>query len=196
MQNDTISALRFVKDELNRVGGVLNFPIIQNLITQVKGARAKYMADLEEKNRLRQEVEKRIKESQAAISKAQIAKTECEKIDSEIKKCEVNLKVANKIVEDGNKQLQDVLSKSKLDRNKIQQAQSKIETGLERKRKIENKLHSLQQKRKKFQIKNLSSYIIVLRFCLVSLVYIFFNVYLLLENLLLANLQNRQDRSW
>ena len=50
MQNDTISALRFVKDELNRVGGVLNFPIIQNLITQVKGARVKYMADLEEKN--------------------------------------------------------------------------------------------------------------------------------------------------
>ena len=149
IQNDTISALRFVKDELTRVGGVLNFPIIQNLITQVKGARAKYMADLEEKNRLRQEVEKRIKESQTAISKAQIAKTECEKIDSESKKCEVNLKVANEIVEDKNKQLQDVLSKSKLDRNKIQQAQSKTETGLERKRKIENELHPLQQKRKK-----------------------------------------------
>ena len=46
------------------------------------------------------------------------------KIDSEIKKCKVNLKVANKIVKDGNKQLQDALSKSKLDRNKIQQAQS------------------------------------------------------------------------
>ena len=84
-----------------------------------------------------------------AISKAQIAKTECEKIDSEIKKCEVNLKVANEIVEDGNKQLQDALSKSKLDWNKMQQAQSKIETGLEWKRKIENELHSLQQKLKK-----------------------------------------------
>ena len=82
MQNDTISALRFVKDELNRVGGVLNFPITQNLITQVKGVRAKYMADLEEKNRLRQEEEKQIKEMEAAISKAQIAKTECQKIDA------------------------------------------------------------------------------------------------------------------
>ena len=112
MQNDTISALWFVKDELNRVGGVLNFSIIQNLITQVKGARAKCMVDLEEKNRLPQEEEKRIKESQAVISKAPIAKTECEKIDSEIKKCKVNLKVANEIVEDTNKQLQDVLSKS------------------------------------------------------------------------------------
>ena len=61
------------------------------------------MADLEEKNRLRQEEEKRIKESQAAISKAQIARTECEKINSGIKKCKVNLKVANEIVEDGNK---------------------------------------------------------------------------------------------
>ena len=50
MQNDTISVLRFIKDELNRVGGILNFPITQNLITQVKGARAKYMADLEETN--------------------------------------------------------------------------------------------------------------------------------------------------
>ena len=89
------------------------------------------MADLEEKNWLCQEEEKQIKESQAAISKAQIAKTECEKIDSEIKKCEVNLKVANEIPEDGNKQLQDALSKRKLDQNKIQQAQTKIETGLE-----------------------------------------------------------------
>ena len=83
-----------------------------------------------------------------AISKAQIAKTKCEKIDSEIKKCEVNLNVANEIVEDINKQLQDALSKSKLDRNKIQQAESKIETGLEQKI-TENELHSLQQKRKK-----------------------------------------------
>ena len=70
---------------------------------------------MEEKNWLHQEEEKRIKESQAAISKVQIAKTECKKIDSEIKKCEVNLKVTNEIVEDGNKQIQDELSKSKLD---------------------------------------------------------------------------------
>ena len=63
------------------------------------------------------------------------------------KKCKVNFKVANEIVKDGNKQLQDALSKSKLDQNKIQQAQTKIETGLEqKKKKIENELHSLQQK--------------------------------------------------
>ena len=58
MQNNKISALWFVKDELNRVGGVSNFPVTQNLITQVKGATAKYMADLEQKNLLRQEEEK------------------------------------------------------------------------------------------------------------------------------------------
>ena len=43
------------------------------------------MADLEEQNRLRQEEEKRIKESQATISKTQIAKTECEKMTLRLK---------------------------------------------------------------------------------------------------------------
>ena len=55
----------------------------------------------------------------------------------------------NEILDDGNKLLQNALSKSKLDWNKIQQAQSKTEIDLEQKRKIENELHSLQQKRNK-----------------------------------------------
>ena len=49
IKNDTIVALRIVKDELRRVGGVVNFKFTKELIDEAKGSRSKYMADLEEK---------------------------------------------------------------------------------------------------------------------------------------------------
>ena len=54
-----------------------------------------------------------------------------DEVDSKIRKCELSVKAANEIIEDGNKKLQEALSCKKLDRNIVQSAQSKIEIGLE-----------------------------------------------------------------
>lgn len=60
------------------------------------------------------------------------------------------MKAANKIIEDGNSKLQEALSKGKLDRNLVQRAQSKIEIGIDRKRKLESQLDTLVKKKQSF----------------------------------------------
>ena len=47
MGEDTIVALKLVMDGLNRVGGLLYFPISKDLQISIKGARDRYHAVLE-----------------------------------------------------------------------------------------------------------------------------------------------------
>ena len=49
IQEDTVVSLLIVKDWINEHGGTLKFPVTKELRQQVKGARAKYTAFLEEK---------------------------------------------------------------------------------------------------------------------------------------------------
>ena len=42
---ETLKALRLVKDELNQVGGVFNFDITCSLLDEVKLSRLRYKAD-------------------------------------------------------------------------------------------------------------------------------------------------------
>ena len=48
LKEKAIKPLLFVKDELFRVSGLMKFNITQDLISKVKGALAKYIADFEE----------------------------------------------------------------------------------------------------------------------------------------------------
>ena len=48
LKEKTIKPLLFVKDELFRVSGLVKFNVTQDLISKVKGALAKYIADFEE----------------------------------------------------------------------------------------------------------------------------------------------------
>ena len=43
----TIEALRFERDEICRVGGVMKFPVNRKLLSSVKGAHGRYVGDLE-----------------------------------------------------------------------------------------------------------------------------------------------------
>lgn len=143
MKEKTIEALRFVKDELFRIGGVLKFNISQDLLMEVKGAHSKYVADLEEEKSLR-EAKKR-KEKKA--SNVQEKRSLCNMIESDIKKCEVSLQAADEIICDANKDLQTALTATKLDRNVLCQAQSKIDIGIDRKRKLEESIAILKKKK-------------------------------------------------
>ena len=148
IKNDTIVALRIVKDELRRVGGVVNFKFTKELIDEVKGARSKYMADLEEKKALKEKERIRKKVEVAASAHETEEKEESHSTNLAISKCELSLKSANEVIEDTNANLQKALSSSKLNRNMIQQAQSKIEIGIERKRKLEGDIETLKKKQK------------------------------------------------
>ena len=80
-------------------------------------------------------------------------KTVLEAINSNIANCEHQIKAANDIVEDGNANLRAALdvdgSKKRIERDVVHAAQSKIDIGLERKRKLENDLKELQKKKSK-----------------------------------------------
>ena len=62
IKEETTVALSIVKDELCRVGGIFKFSINGDLISSVKSARSKYVADLEAK--------KEIEEKQKIIIKS------------------------------------------------------------------------------------------------------------------------------
>ena len=49
IQEDTLVALRIVKDGILQAGGILNVPISNNLIISVKNAHSKYFLDLQAK---------------------------------------------------------------------------------------------------------------------------------------------------
>ena len=133
-----------------RVGGVIKFKISPKLITEVRDAHAKYQADLAQKEKTKEEENKRKKQAIANAATRQEAKDKLDQIELEILKCESSLKTANQITEGDNSKLQEELSaKNKhLDCNKIQCAQSKIEIGIQRKRKLESDLEDLKFKQK------------------------------------------------
>lgn len=152
LDEETIIALRTVKDELCRVGGALKFPLSEGLRKSVKGARAKYRADQEERKKIAEakKVQERIDERAVAEQKRMVQ--EREEIDKELARCDANLQVASQIIEEGNKRLLDGLNSKTLDRKILQDAQSRIDTGIERKRKIEEEAASL--RRKKMRLSN------------------------------------------
>ena len=106
---DTIVALRIVKDELRRVGEVVNFKFTKELIDEVKGARSKYMADLEEKNALKEKETIRKKVEVAASAHENEEKEELHSTNLAISKCELSLKSADEIIEYANANLQKAL---------------------------------------------------------------------------------------
>ena len=73
----TIEALKFVKDEICRVGGIMKFKINTELLSSVKDAHGRYVADLEaetenlekrkntKKRKLRQKKKRKLKSMEA-----------------------------------------------------------------------------------------------------------------------------------
>ena len=75
-------------------------------------------------------------QKEAASAAAEARKQELEAIRNEIEKCELQVKAADEIIADGNRDLGVAVESSKkaLDRKAIKTAQTKIELGLGQKR--------------------------------------------------------------
>ena len=146
---DTIIALRTVKDELNRVGGVLKFDINRDLIRESKSAYSKYETDRITRKTIENAEKAKRKEKEESVTRQALKSKEIELINVEIEKCKSSLKVADDIIDNAKENLQDALGKKNVDRVLTQQALSKIEIGTERKRKFQNDLDSLINKKKK-----------------------------------------------
>ena len=149
IQEDTIVSLRIVKDWINVFGGTLKFPIENELWERVKGARAKCMTYLEEKKIL-EEQERRKREEEADNAQHQAEKqSQVDKLNDDIERCEIGLKTAEEIIDQGNAKLQDALSSKVLNKNDLVSAQAKISIGLDRKRQCDKELAALKLKKAK-----------------------------------------------
>ena len=149
LQGDTIEALRLVRDEIICVGGVMQFPITKKLIAEAKCARTRYQAHLSSQRDLEEKEMARKQQVVVETAARQEKRNELEQIEAEISKIETCMTAATEIIEEGNEKLQEALStKGKLDRNLVQRAQSKIEIGIDRKRKLEGQLDILMKKKR------------------------------------------------
>ena len=130
----------------------MKFPVTKELRQQVKGARAKCTAFLEEKKLLRKQ-ERRNRQEQADTAHHKTQKQlHAEKLSEDIERCEIGLKTAEEIIEQGNAELRDALSGKTLNKNALVSAQTKISIGLDRKRQCDKELAALKLKKAKFSV--------------------------------------------
>ena len=148
---DTIVALRMVKDALNRVGGCCKFPITRGLLQKAKDARSRYDADREARRALKDAEQKKQKQQEEEEKHQLENKKKVDEIDEKIESCRSNLSVANDLI----LKAQETIAKSVNEKNQkaaralTQQGLSELQVGNERKRKFDEELEGLLKKKGK-----------------------------------------------
>ncbi|XP_065643869.1 uncharacterized protein LOC136075251 [Hydra vulgaris] len=148
LKEDTIVALRLVKDELNQVGGVMNFPVTSNLIKCCKESHQRYEVYLAEQTKLVKAESEKVKQTELLTKSLQQRKTDLELIEADIRVCKAGIEVAETAIDEGNGKLQQALLKVKLDKTVCQTSQAMIDMGIKRKRELQINLDNLEKKKK------------------------------------------------
>ena len=162
---DTIIAVRIVKDYIIKCGGSEKVPVTNALLKSCKQARKKYHTDLEEKRRQAEKEESARKAAVEAAAALEANKEserkkedDVKKIAKEIKILESGMNIAEQSIAEANKALSEVISKSvTLSKTKLvdemMKAQSKIEMGMKRKEQLSKDMEVVLIKKKKMEEK-------------------------------------------
>ena len=151
---DTIQAIRLTKDYIIKCGGLEKVPITKKLLRSCKEARSKYEKDLNEKQQLALKEAEAVKaKKEAATENKKISKKqeELEKMNRDISSLNTGILIADKSVVEGNAELSNCLQSKSLNREKIQQAQSKIEMGVKRKLELVKAIEIVKAKKERLQ---------------------------------------------
>ena len=148
---DTIVALRMVKHTINRVGGVLNFPITRGLLDKTYDAWMKYDADREARHALEVAEQKQKRKQEDEVRQKSEMDKQVMEIDDQIEACKSNVSVANDLIERAHETItKAVNTKNAAEAKKLtQQGSSELQVGIERKRKFEGSLQELMVKKNK-----------------------------------------------
>ena len=115
---ETIEALRFVKDCLNRKGGVENIKVSKGLIKVCQNAHSLYRQELAEKRK--QELE--AKEAAIRVQEREKKQEKLKEIDYDLAMIKSDIEIAENSIKDGNGDLESLLTKGTLDRDAIAKA--------------------------------------------------------------------------
>ena len=162
---DTLTAVRLVKDYVIKCGGSEKVPLTNGLMNSCRKAWNRYNAYLEEQK----ELEKREREAEEAAAAAAVAleakkdankkkEEKMQRISQKINAVESGITVAEQSMTEANQQLSAILAEgSKVSKTKlldeVTKAQSKQEMGLKRKSELSEELQSLLSKKKKLEEK-------------------------------------------
>ena len=153
LDDETIVAIRFVKDHIIKCGGVMNVKISKDLLRSVQSASQRYLAFLDEKrkNEKKEEEEKKRKELEAAeyskkneeLEKKKAEREQHEKDKSTLKD---GIAIAEEVLDEINAELGKHLAGKTVDTKKIKRCHSKLSMAMSRKRQLESEVAEIEKK--------------------------------------------------
>ena len=133
LKEDTIVALRLVKDELCYVGGLENFKITKPLIKAVKGSYGKYEKYLEAQRELEAK-QKQIEQEKNENEKENTTRIQLlQKVNKDIAFTKDTIKQLEATLDEANKDIREALQEPGLVKDRIARAHTLIDMSLERK---------------------------------------------------------------
>ena len=143
IKEETLEAIRLVKDFIIRNGGVVNIDISKDLIEYCKGSHTRYQCYLSEQRKIQQEENARKKILQQNEPKDQLLHEKDVIMQS--------IKVAENCIDEGNAALEEIIKAKNINREKLINSQSKISMGLKRKAELSLELEAIEKKIKEFK---------------------------------------------
>ena len=132
MDEDTLNALRNVKDYLLRNEDSENFEVTIDLISKCKNSHAQQEVYKAEKEKL----ERRLLEDPATKKNEAGNQDKLEEIERDIGVLQNGIKMAEKIIKEGNEEVQSHLLKKVLNRDELNQSNMKVAIGVKRKERV------------------------------------------------------------
>ena len=143
---ETIEAIRIVKDYIINASGVQNIQITKGLLASCSSASAKYKAFLDAKREQERKEEEARQEELLNKQKEEELRSQETKHAMEIGHLEAAISVAEEKIFQGNSDLKRCFQSTTLDRKKLELAQAKIDMGVKRKAKLSSELQELKKK--------------------------------------------------
>ena len=142
---DTLNALRNIKDYFVQNGGSENFEVTIDLISKAKKSHVQHDIYQAEKEKL----ERRLLEDATTKKKEAESQGKLAEIKRYIGVLQNNIKMAEKIIKEGNERVQSHLLRKVLNRDKLTQSNVKVATGVKRKEELSLEIQELNKEREK-----------------------------------------------
>lgn len=141
IQTETIEALRLVKDTILTHGSRFDVPMNTGLFESVALSHSRYQADLKHKRELKKAEEKELEGRKKMADEEEKRKNEEAQKNEEkrtlqatLQQLENGISVADSLIENGNDEFRALLLRKSSGRKELQTCQSKIETGVKRRK--------------------------------------------------------------
>ena len=156
LDDETIIALRMVKDYILKSGGVMKVKMTQDLIKSVQGSNERYEAFLKEKDeKERKKVEDKEKKRIEALEAAKLSdekeakRAEKKQQEKDRDTLKEGIVVAEEVLNEVNLELGHACKGKALDPKKVKRCQIKISMAMARKRQLEEEVLVLEKKIRK-----------------------------------------------